>query len=107
MRSMELNVDENDEVRIKALYDHAEGIKPEEILPEPEPVPPLSEEELLAVRWVIFGKCPRCGATIKDWQPPAFNIELYDELRDKRIDPLSGHKEYCDQKWVKWLWNGG
>jgi len=108
-RSLEMNIDENDEVRIKALYDHLENMdhSPEPKVLEPPPEEQLSDQELRAIRWVIFGKCPRCGSNIKGWQPPAFNVALYDELRAKEIDPLTGHKEYCDQKWVKWLWNGG
>lgn len=105
-RSLDFNVDMNDEIRIKAMYDHAEGIQEQEV-PGPQAVEPFTDEEMRAIRWVIFGKCPRCNASIKGWVPPAFNISVYDELHSKRIDPLTGHMEYCDQKWVKWLWNGG
>ena len=109
-RKLQMNIDdESDEVRIKALYDHQQQLDnptPPE-MPEPEPVPPFSDEEMRAIRWVIFGKCPRCNAAIKNWVPPAFSVALYDELRAQHIDPLTGHMDYCDQMWVKWLWNGG
>jgi hypothetical protein len=86
-----------------------------EVLPEPVPevqnvleqqdqpevytVPPLSDEEILELRWVIFGQCPICHRYIRGWTPGAFHAERYKYWHDHGIDAVSGHLMTCNEKW--------
>jgi hypothetical protein len=71
----------------------------EDEVPIEQGEPPLSSEELVQVRWLLFGQCPLCRAYVKDWAPGPFNAMRYNNLHERGIDPLTGHMKTCDEKW--------
>ncbi len=72
----------------------------EEEIAEPK-VPPLSDDEIVVIRWEIFGCCPICGNHVRDWNPGPFSAERYRYWQEQGMDVVSGHKQTCTEKWRK------
>lgn len=101
VRSLLLEHEDKPEVVEDALLEPVEE-EVELVQPEPEPPyeePPLTQAELVELRWILFGICPECHANVKDWHPGPFNAARYQAWQDKGIDPLSGHMKTCYEKW--------
>jgi len=47
----------------------------------------------------LSGACPKCGRIVKDWKAPtgSFAPEEWATLREKGIDPATGHKAGCSE----------
>lgn len=45
----------------------------------------------------VEGRCGQCGELVAGWKPPvgSFAPEAWAALRDRGIDPTSGHKKNC------------
>lgn len=63
--------------------------------------PSLTQEELIALKWQLFGKCPNCHVDVKGYIAGPFNVKHYQSLQDSGIDVLTGHKQTCPTKWMK------
>lgn len=63
--------------------------------------PPLSHEELVEIRWVMFGKCPHCGFYVKAWSPGPFNPAHYKKWEEEGRDGLTGHGKTCEHKYLR------
>lgn len=51
----------------------------------------------------VLGACPECGQKVRDWKAPtgAFAPEAWATLREKGIDPATGHKSTCREARAK------
>lgn len=49
------------------------------------------------------GRCPDCDMKIRGWGMPhgAFAPDLWATLRDRGVDPASGHKQQCVNKGLR------
>lgn len=49
---------------------------------------------------ILLGKCPFCERAVKNWVVPTGFIapEAWADLRDRGIDPGTGHDEKCAHK---------
>jgi hypothetical protein len=49
---------------------------------------------------LAMGKCPFCEAPIRGYRPPSgsFAPEMWASLRERGIDPASGHRKCCAHK---------
>lgn len=58
------------------------------------------EERVRKLEALAEGRCLECGQKVKDWKTPfgAFAPEIWATLRERGIDPSSGHKEICSQR---------
>lgn len=74
------------------------------VVPEPPPLPytpqvmPLTDREILEVRWIVWGKCPSCGESVRGWNPGPFHAGRYTMWQSQGIHVLSGHREECPDK---------
>ena len=61
----------------------------------------IKQLSLEQVALVAFGYCPYCELYIENWNSPSgmsFSPEFYSILREKEIDPKTGHKIWCNKK---------
>ena len=62
-------------------------------------IPQLTEHhrDLMAM-----GLCPFCEAQIRGYDPPvgSFAPEAWATLRERGIDPASGHRQQCEHKQI-------
>jgi hypothetical protein len=58
------------------------------------------EERVRRLEAEVRGECPTCGRKVKDWKAPfgAFAPEAWATLRERGIDPATGHKQSCPEK---------
>ena len=49
---------------------------------------------------ITMGKCPYCEAPIREWKPVfgSFAPEWWETMRERGIDPRTGHKANCKHK---------
>lgn len=67
----------------------------------PDEEPPLTRNELIEIRWAMFGKCPHCGFYVKGWTPGAFDAQKYQMWEKEGRDGLTGHSVDCDHKYLR------
>jgi len=58
------------------------------------------EERVEALEAISRGECPDCGQRVAGYKTPfgTFAPEMWATLRERGIDPASGHKATCGSK---------
>lgn len=58
------------------------------------------EAEIKKLNFQVAGKCPECGEVIRGWEMPVgfYAPEVIATLKERGIDPYSGHKLSCSNK---------
>ncbi len=58
------------------------------------------EERVRRLECMAKGECPECGRKTVEWKAPfgSFAPEMWATLREKGIDPATGHKQTCSEK---------